>query len=91
MNKSTRTIIAAAALAGLYSGALAVRASASVASTSAGTVITHDDQKTDTHDCKGQNSCKGKGGCSAGDNGCKGKNTCKGKGGCNTNPDKKST
>jgi hypothetical protein len=37
---------------------------------------------TDKHDCKGQNSCKGKGGCNTGDMGCKGKNSCKGKGGC---------
>ena len=37
---------------------------------------------TDKHDCKGMNSCKGKGGCSQGDQGCKGKNSCKGKGGC---------
>ncbi|HTV48486.1 MAG TPA: hypothetical protein VMG59_08575 [Phycisphaerae bacterium] len=40
----------------------------------------------DTHACKGQNDCKGQGGCSSGDNGCNGKNSCKGKGGCNTNP-----
>ena len=38
----------------------------------------------DTHVCKGHNSCKGKGGCSAGDAGCAGKNSCKGKGGCAT-------
>jgi hypothetical protein len=38
----------------------------------------------DKHACMGQNSCKGKGGCSSGDNGCKGKNSCKGKGGCAT-------
>jgi hypothetical protein len=37
------------------------------------------------HDCKGQNACKGQGGCSTGNNGCKGKNSCKGKGGCATN------
>ncbi len=37
---------------------------------------------TAKHDCKGMNSCKGQGGCNAGDMGCKGKNTCKGKGGC---------
>jgi hypothetical protein len=36
----------------------------------------------DKHDCKGMNSCKGKGGCTTGDMGCKGKNSCKGKGGC---------
>jgi hypothetical protein len=48
--------------------------------------------KKDVHACKGQNTCKGKGGCSAGDNGCKGQNTCKGKGGCATDgsKDKKS-
>jgi hypothetical protein len=34
------------------------------------------------HDCKGLNSCKGKGGCTTGDMSCKGKNSCKGKGGC---------
>jgi hypothetical protein len=37
---------------------------------------------TDKHDCKGLNSCKGKGGCTTGDMGCKAKNSCKGKGGC---------
>lgn len=37
-----------------------------------------------THACKGQNKCKGKGGCKTGDNGCTGKNSCKGKGGCAT-------
>jgi hypothetical protein len=37
---------------------------------------------TDKHDCKGMNSCKGKGGCTTGDMGCKAKNSCKGKGGC---------
>jgi len=37
---------------------------------------------SDKHDCKGMNSCKGKGGCTTGDMGCKGKNSCKGKGGC---------
>jgi hypothetical protein len=42
------------------------------------------DTNTDKHDCKGLNSCKGKGGCKAGDNGCKTKNSCKGKGGCAT-------
>ncbi len=36
------------------------------------------------HACKTRNSCKGKGGCKAGDAGCAGKNTCKGKGGCAT-------
>jgi len=43
---------------------------------------------TDKHACKGQNDCKGKGGCKSGDNGCKGQNSCKGKGGCATDGSK---
>jgi hypothetical protein len=93
MNKSTRTVIAAAAMAGLYSGALALRASASIVN--AGSAVAHHDDSKDgkSHDCKGKNSCKGNGGCQSGDNGCKGKNTCSGKGGCKTNDssDKKNT
>ena len=42
------------------------------------------DAKTAPHDCKGQNFCKGTGGCGSSDNGCKGKNSCQGKGGCST-------
>ncbi len=76
---STKSLIAGAAVAGLLSGAFATKASASV-SNNPGTSI----QKMagETHDCKGQNSCKGKGGCKTGDKKCAGKNTCKGKGGC---------
>lgn len=37
------------------------------------------------HGCKGQNSCKGKGGCKTDKNACKGHNACKGQGGCATN------
>ena len=81
MNKSTRLMITAAALAGLYSGSLAAKSFA--AETKAGT---EEKAKADKgkHDCKGKNGCAGEGGCKAGDNGCKGKNSCKGKGGCNT-------
>ena len=97
MNRSTRLIITAAALSGLYAGSLASNAIGAThqASTKAGKIlVAKDDQKSDSsgkHACKGQNSCKGQGGCSAGDNGCKGKNSCKGKGGCNTKDDKKDT
>ena len=38
--------------------------------------------KDDKHACKGNNECKGQGGCKSGDNGCAGKNSCKGHGGC---------
>lgn len=86
MNKSTRLLITAAAMAGLYAGSMATRAVA--AESKAGTA---DKSAADKgkHDCKGKNACKGEGGCKAGDNGCKGKNTCKGKGGCNTMPEAK--
>jgi len=76
MNRSTRTIIMAAAIAGLYAGSLAVRAYAE----DTGKTAPAGDKSKDS--CKGKNDCKGKGGCSANDNGCKGKNDCKGKGGC---------
>jgi hypothetical protein len=36
------------------------------------------------HACKGQNPCKGLGGCKTDKNDCKGRNQCKGKGGCRT-------
>ena len=84
MKKSTKSMIAVAAVAGLFSGSLAVQAhAAKVNGANAGKII----QKMDSgkHDCKGKNLCKGQGGCKSGDNGCKGKNDCKGKGGCNTN------
>jgi hypothetical protein len=80
MKKSTRFIVTAAALAGLYAGSLATRA---FADTAAGSGDTSND--AGKHDCKGKNSCKGQGGCKSGDNGCAGKNSCSGKGGCNTN------
>jgi hypothetical protein len=85
MNKSTRLLITAAAMAGLYTGALAARTYA--ADDAAGTSDQTKKDATTKHACKGQNACKGQGGCSAGDAGCAGKNSCKGKGGCATNTD----
>ena len=79
MNKSTRLLVTAAALAGLYSGALASRSYA--ADANAGTPA-GDSKDASKHDCKGKNACKGQGGCGTSDNGCKSKNSCKGKGGC---------
>ena len=89
MNKSTRLIITAAAMAGLYAGSLAVRAHAA----DSGAPAAKDDTKAKSScsgkdgckgaaSCKGHNDCKGKGGCKSGDNGGAGKNSCKGKGGC---------
>ena len=82
MNKSTRLIITAAAMAGLYAGGLAVKASAA----DAGTTAPAGDASKDS--CKGKNDCKGKGNCKTADNTCKGKNSCKGKGGCATDGSK---
>ena len=88
MNHTRKALIVGIALTGLLAGT-SNRAQAAATGTTtpsfakAGLQIAADD--TDTHSCKGQNTCKGKGGCKTGDNGCKGKNTCKGKGGCKTN------
>jgi hypothetical protein len=83
MNKSTRLLITAAAVTGLYTGALASKTYG--ADDKAGSSASKDEKKaTEKHGCKGQNGCAGRGGCSGGDNGCKGKNSCKGKGGCST-------
>ncbi len=87
MNKSTRLLITAAAVAGLYSGSLATRAFAAdeKADNKAGQTAGKDDKAKSScgaHSCAGKNGCAGKGGCKTSDKGCKGKNTCAGKGGC---------
>jgi len=82
--KTTKTLIAGAAVAGLMAGSLAVRAYAASEPTQAGVSLQTmaEAEKGKAHACKGQNACKGQGGCKSGDAGCKGKNSCKGKGGC---------
>ncbi len=92
MNKSAKTIITAAAIAGLYLGGLAAKSYAGDAGSTAPTTEKAKDsckgkdgcngKKDAKASCKGHNDCKGKGGCKSSDNGCKGKNSCKGKGGC---------
>ena len=91
MKQSMKTMMVAAAVSGLLSGATAMHASAAV-NTSATPILkagklsfsgTNLD-KAPKHSCKGKNDCKGQGGCKSSDNGCKGKNSCKGKGGCAT-------
>ncbi len=80
MNKSSRFLITAAAVAGLYAGSLTSRG---FAAEKAGTAA-KEDAKTGKHDCAGKNDCKGTGGCKTAKNDCKGKNACKGQGGCST-------
>jgi hypothetical protein len=78
MTRTAKTIIVSAALAGLVAGTVLT----TTGCYSSGAGSSASDSSSNKHDCKGMNSCKGKGGCNSGDMGCKGKNSCKGKGGC---------
>jgi hypothetical protein len=93
--KTMKTMMVAAAVSGLLSGATAMHAS--LTPNSSATHILKagklsfagvDFAKAPKHSCKGKNDCKGQGGCKSSDNGCKGKNSCKGKGGCATDGSK---
>ncbi len=99
MSNSMKTLLAGAALAGLMTGASAKlnaqalgqsqdHAGIKAVSMSDDDKGKKDKDKTEKHACKGQNSCKGKGGCKSSDNGCKAENSCKGKGGCATDGSK---
>ena len=72
---ASATIFAAAAFSGLLAGCHGQ-------SGDAGTQMNSND--ADKHGCKGQNSCKGHGGCKSSENACKGQNSCKANGGCKT-------
>jgi len=98
MKKTTKMMMAGAAITGLFAGAFVSQAHAALGSSTrsssgngatainAGSMLgTLADSDAGKHGCKGQNTCKGQGGCKSGNNGCKGKNDCKGKGGCSTN------
>ena len=80
----TKGIFAGAALAGLIAGgtfrASAAQSTGKVSADNAGVLAKK--KAGETHECKGHNSCKGKGGCKTDANACAGKNECKGKGGC---------
>ena len=90
MTKSKKALIAGAALAGLLAGTTTTIQASNLLSGmhSAAQSDQSDNKVKEKHAGKGQNSCKGKGGCKASDNGCKGKNSCKGKGGCATDGSK---
>jgi hypothetical protein len=86
MTKSTKTLLACAALAGIYSGSLATKTYGATHSRDAGTKL---QQLAD----KDKASCSGKDGCNSADkdkasckgvHDCKGQNSCKGQGGCKT-------
>jgi len=81
MNKSKKTFLACAAMAGLYAGAITAQAApARTHSDEAGTKITKVADK-DKASCSGKDGCSGKDSCK-GAHDCKGKNACKGQGGC---------
>lgn len=88
MKKSTKSLLSAAAFAGLLAGAtVSLQASPNPfgqgdkgqAAAETGKKASKK-TKVEKHACKGLNSCKGKGGCGT----TKGKNDCKGKGECRT-------
>ena len=77
MIRSSKAMIAGAAVAGLLTGSFAVRAYAASTSGHAGVSLQRmADAEKGKHACKGQNECKGQGGCKTSDNGCKGKGGC---------------
>jgi hypothetical protein len=84
---STQNKFAVAALAGLMS--LGVMSMGVAAHASEHEKAASGEHAVEKHGCKGQNSCKGNGGCKTDKNACKGQNECKGQGGCATNTDKK--
>ena len=80
MNKSTKTFLACAAIAGLYAGAITVNASAA-SDSAAGTKIQKLADAKEKSGCNSKDGCKAKESCK-GTHDCKGKNDCKGHGGC---------
>jgi hypothetical protein len=82
MTNSTKSLVLAAAVAGLFGGtALRVNAQPTAPAASAGVLLAQ--TAPAKHACKGQNDCKGQGG---GKNA--GKNSCKGQGNCATDGSK---
>jgi hypothetical protein len=91
MKNVSRKVLAAAAMAGLLSGA-AVRQSYADGTNTTTNATTKTNlapgkvvpakKMPKVHDCAGDNECKGLGGCKTDDHACKFKNACKDKGGC---------
>jgi uncharacterized cupredoxin-like copper-binding protein len=96
MKNQLNALLLTAALSGLIGGTSVAAHAAQNSSkvntakaAKAGLRYTAQDKDASKHSFKGNNDCKGQGGCKASDNGCKGKNSCKGKGGCATDGSKK--
>ena len=79
------TTLIAAAISGIVLGSTNIstaHASAQTASTRSSDAQQLDDKSGAKHACRGQNECKGQGGCKTDKHACKGQNECKGQGGC---------
>ena len=85
MTNSTKSLVLAAAVSGLFGGtALRLNAQPTAngaATAAAGVLLAQTTPDPTKHSCKGKNDCKGQGG---GDAKHAGKNSCKGKGACAT-------
>jgi hypothetical protein len=81
MKRTSRTLMMAAAMTGLISGAAIQQCQGDPTNAVPGKVAPAKKAPT-THDCAGQNDCKGIGGCKTETHACKFLNSCKGKGGC---------
>jgi cytochrome c peroxidase len=93
MKHSMKTLMVAAAVSGMLSGAATMQAATTqttnpVVKVGKASFSGVSLDKPAKHSCKGKNDCKGQGGCKSSDNGCKAKNSCKGKGGCATDGSK---
>jgi len=87
MKNVSRKVLAAAAMAGLLSGAAVRQSYADGMNTAAKTNTAPGKaapakKSPKVQDCSGMNDCKGLGGCKTSEHECKFKNACKGKGGC---------
>lgn len=82
MKNTSRKILAAAAFAGLLSGAAIQQGRADTTTNTAPGKAAPIKKAPKIQGCAGQNDCKGIGGCKTADHDCKFKNACKGKGGC---------
>ncbi|HUZ04694.1 MAG TPA: hypothetical protein VMU62_05005 [Acidobacteriaceae bacterium] len=83
MKNSTKSMLLAAAVTGLLSGATALQAQSSSSTAQVAgvaSVLNTSYMQTDKHSCKGKNACKGQG--------ADHKNACKGQGSCATDGSK---
>lgn len=76
------SILIAAAISGIVSGAQADHSQGPALQADVSSHAQPLDDSKGKHSCKGKNACKGQGGCKTDTHACKGQNACKGKGGC---------